>query len=69
MEPRDNVNRSEENREKKSNPPQPSNVNTQIDQKLVILRTLKEKLRDTRDPNRVSLATSLDVIVKSIANV
>jgi hypothetical protein len=35
---------------------------------LVILRTLEEQLRDTRDPSRVSLATSLDIIVKSIAS-
>jgi hypothetical protein len=35
---------------------------------LVILRTLEEQLRDTRDPSRVSLATSLDIIVNSIAS-
>jgi len=50
------------------NPPQPPNVNTQIDEGLVILRTLEEQLRDTREPNKVSLDTSLDIIVKSIAS-
>jgi hypothetical protein len=69
MEPGDNVNRSEENQgEKNPNPPQPPNVNSQIDEGLVILRTLEEQLRDTREPSRVSLATSLDIIVKSIAS-
>jgi hypothetical protein len=42
MEPRDNVNHSEENQEDKNpNPPQPPNVNTQIDEGLAILRTLE----------------------------
>ena len=50
------------------NPPQPPNVNTQIDEGLVILRTLEEQLRDTRETNKVSLDTSLDIIVKSIAS-
>jgi hypothetical protein len=69
MEPQDNVNHSEENQEDQNpNPPQPPNVNTQIDEGLVILRTLEEQLRDTREPSRVSLATSLDIIVKSIAS-
>jgi hypothetical protein len=69
MEPGDNVNCSEENQgEKNPNPPQPPNVNSQIDEGLVILRTLEEQLRDTREPRRVSLATSLDIIVNSIAS-
>jgi len=55
MEPHDNENYSEENQEEKNpNPPQPPNVNTQIYEGLVILKTLEEQLRDTRDPKRVS---------------
>jgi hypothetical protein len=43
MEPRDNVNCSKENQgEKNPNPPQPANVNSQIHEGLVILRTLEE---------------------------
>jgi hypothetical protein len=69
MEPRDNVNRSEENQgEENPNPPQPPYVNNQIDEGLGILRTLEEQLRDTREPRKVSLATSLDIIVKSITS-
>jgi hypothetical protein len=49
MEPRDNENCSEENQEDQDpSPPQPPNVNTQIDEGLVILRTLEEQLRDNR---------------------
>jgi hypothetical protein len=33
-----------------------------------MLRTLEEQLRDTRECSRVSLATSLDIIEKSIAS-
>ena len=67
MELQDNLNPSQENQEDQNpNPPQPPNVNTQIDEILVILRTLEEQLRDTREPSRVSLATSLDIIVQSI---
>jgi hypothetical protein len=69
MEPRDNVNDSEENQEDQNpNPPQPPNVNTQIDEGLAILRTLEEQLSDTREPSRVSLATYLDIILNSNAN-
>ena len=43
MEPGDNVNHLEENQgEKNPNPPQPPNVNSQIDEGLFILRTLEE---------------------------
>ena len=49
--------------------PQPTtNVNNEIDEGLVILRTLEEQLRETREPSRVSLATSLDIIMQSIAS-
>jgi hypothetical protein len=69
MEPRYNVNHSKENQEDQNpNLPQPPNVNTQIDEGLVILRTLDEQLRDTSEPSKISLATSLDIIVKSIAS-
>jgi hypothetical protein len=69
MEPRDNENHSEENQEDQNPyPPQTPNVNTQIDEELVILRTIKEQLRNTREPRRVFLTTSLEIIVKSIAS-
>jgi hypothetical protein len=64
MEPQDNLNYSKENQEDQNpNPPPPHNVNTEIDEGLVILRTLEEQLMETREPTRVSLATSLDIIV------
>jgi hypothetical protein len=67
MKPRDNVNHSKENQgEKNPNPPQPPIINIQIDEGFVILRTIEEQLRDTREPRRVSLATSLDIIVNFI---
>jgi hypothetical protein len=69
MEPQDNLNHSEENQEDQNpNPPPPHNVNTKIDEGLVILLTLEQQLRETRDPRRVSLATYLDIIVESIAS-
>jgi hypothetical protein len=52
MEPQYNLNRSQENQEDKNpNPPPPHNVNTEIDGGLVILRTLEEQLRETREPS------------------
>jgi hypothetical protein len=69
MEPQDNLNPSQENQEDQNpNPPPPHNVNTEIDEGLVILLTLEEQLRETREPIRVFLATSLDIIVQSIAS-
>jgi hypothetical protein len=69
MEPQDILNRSEENQEDQNpNPPPPHNVNIEIDEVFVILQTLEEQLRETREPSRVSLATSLDIIVQSIAS-
>jgi hypothetical protein len=68
MEPRENEKCSEQNQEDQDpNPTQLPNVNTQIDEGLVILRILEEQLRDTREPRKVSLATYLNIIVKSIA--
>jgi hypothetical protein len=69
MEPRDNVNRQPiDQGEENPNPPQPPNINTQIDEGLDTLRTLVNQLRGMREPSRESLATSLDVIVRSIAS-
>jgi len=69
MEPQDNLNYSKENQEDQNpKPPPPHNVNTEIDEGLVILRTLEEQLRETREPRRVSLATSLEIILQSIAS-
>jgi hypothetical protein len=67
MERGENVNRqlvyqSEEN----PYPLHPPNINTQIDEGFATLRTLVNQLRGTREPIRESLATSLDVIVRSI---
>jgi len=55
-------------REENPNPPQPFNINTQIDEGLATSRTLVNELRGMREPNRESLVTSLDIIVRSIAN-
>jgi hypothetical protein len=67
MEPKDNLNHSQENQEDQNpNPPPPHNVNTGIDEGLVILQTLEENLRETRQPSIVSLATYLDIIVQTI---
>jgi hypothetical protein len=65
MEPQENLNPSQENQEYQNPnpPPPPHNVNTEIDQGLVILRNLEEQLRENREPSRFSLATSLDIIV------
>ena len=70
IEPQENLNPSQENQEDKNpNPPQPPpNVNNEIDDGLVILRNLEEQLRETREPDRLSLATSLDIISQSIAS-
>ena len=69
MEPEDNVNRPQEDQgEEKPNPPQPPNIDTQIDEGLAILRIIVNELRGMREPRRESLATSLDVIVRSIAS-
>jgi hypothetical protein len=43
------------------------NINTQINEGLATLRILVNELRGTREPSGESLATSLDVIVRSIA--
>jgi hypothetical protein len=66
MEPKENLKCSQENQEDQNPnppPPPPHNVNIGIDEGLVILRTLEEQLRETREPRRVSLATYLDIIV------
>jgi hypothetical protein len=69
MEPSDNVNRPPTDQgEKNPNPPRPPNLNTKIDKGLSTLRTLVEQLRGIREPNILSLATYLDVIVRSIAS-
>ena len=64
MEPQDNLNHSQENQiDQNPNPPPPHNVNNEIDEGLVRLRTLEEQLRETRKPRKGSLATYLDIIV------
>jgi hypothetical protein len=68
MEPKENVNRQVVDQgEENPNPLQP-NINTQIDEGLATLIENVSKLRGTRDASRDSLATSLDVIVRSIAS-
>jgi len=51
-----------------SNPPQPPNINKHIDEGLATLMSLLHELRCTREPSKLSLATSLDAIISSIAN-
>jgi hypothetical protein len=60
MEARDNINRQPiDQGEENPNPTQPPNINTQIDEGLVTLRTLVNKLRGMREPSKGSLPTSL----------
>ena len=70
IEPQENLNPSQENQEDQNlkPPPPPHNVNTEFDEGLVILGTLEKQFRETREPSRVSLATSLDIIMQSIAS-
>ena len=69
MEPKDNVNNHPINHgEENPNPPQPPNIKTQIDEGLDTLKTLVNQLRGMKEPNRESLATSFDIILKSIAS-
>jgi hypothetical protein len=65
----DNINHQPTNQgEEHPNPPQPPNINTQIDEGLDSLRILVNEFKGTREPNKESLETSLDVIVRSIAS-
>jgi hypothetical protein len=48
--------------------PKPTNISIEIDVGLRSLRSIIQDLRNTRDPSQLSLATSLDIIVSSIAN-
>jgi hypothetical protein len=69
MEPSDNVRHPPiDQRKKNLNPPQPLNLNTKIDEGLDTLRTLVEQLSGTIEPRKLSLTTSLDIIVRSIAS-
>jgi hypothetical protein len=69
MEPKDNENHTQVDQgEEKPNPPQPPNINAHTDEELATLRSLVHELRDTRKPSQLSLATSLDAIVSSIAS-
>jgi hypothetical protein len=69
MKPIGNVNHQPVDQgEENPNPPQPPNINTQIDEGLATLRTIVNQLRGMREPSRESLATSLNVIVRSIAS-
>jgi hypothetical protein len=69
MEPKDNENCTQADQGPENpNPPQPPNINKQIDEGLATLRSLVHELRGTREPSRLSLATSLDAIVSSIAS-
>ena len=69
MEPRNTVNHPQVDQgEENTIPPQPPNINTQIDEGLATLRTLVNELRRTRELNKELLATSLDIIVRSIAS-
>jgi hypothetical protein len=69
MELGDNVNCPPADKgEQNPNSPQPPNLNTKIDEGLDTLRTFVDQLRGTREPRKVSLDTSLGVIVRSITS-
>ena len=48
--------------------PQPTNVNLEIDQGLMSLRSIVQELRSTRELSQFSMVTLLDVIVSSITS-
>jgi len=69
MEPWENENPTQSHQGiENPNPPQPPNINIQIDEGLATLRSLVHELRGKEEPGRLSLATSLDSIVSSIAS-
>jgi hypothetical protein len=68
MEPRENPNPTSPQEDTPNPNPQPKNINMEIDAGLRSLRTLIQDLQNTREPSWLSLATSLDTIVSSIAN-
>jgi hypothetical protein len=69
MEPKDNENCTQADQgHENPKPPQPPNINKQIDEGLATLRPLVHELRGTREPTKLSLATSLHIIVSSISS-
>jgi hypothetical protein len=69
MELEDNASHQQTNQGKENpNPPQPPDLNTQINEGLDTLITLINQLRGTREPRIESLETSLDIIVRFIAS-
>jgi hypothetical protein len=66
--PRENPNPSSPHEDRPNPNLDRENIKFQIDARLRSLRTLIQYLRNTRVPSRISLATSLDTIVTSIAN-
>jgi len=68
MELRENQNLASPQEDTPNPSPQPVNINMEIDAGLRYLRTLIQELQSTKKPSWVSLATSLDNIVSSIAN-
>jgi hypothetical protein len=70
MKAHEKLNPAQENQEYQNPnpPPPPQNEKNEINEGLVIFRNLEEQLRETREPSRVSLATSLDIIMHSIAS-
>jgi hypothetical protein len=68
MEPRENPNPTSPHEDTPNPNPELTNINIEIDVGLRSLRTLIQDLRNTREPSWLSLATSLDTIVTSIAN-
>jgi hypothetical protein len=48
--------------------PQSTSINMEIDVGLRSLRIVIQELQNTKDPSRLSLATSLDTIVSIIVN-
>ena len=69
MEPRENPNPTSPQEDTPNPNPQPKNINMEIDASLRYIRTLIQDLENIGYPLHLSLATSLDTIVSSIANV
>jgi hypothetical protein len=68
MDPGENPNQKSPHEDTPNPNPQLENINIEIDVGLKSLITLIEDLQNTREPLRLSLATSLDTIVSSIRN-
>ena len=69
MEPGENVNTTSPLEDTPNPNPNLVKINMELNARLRSLRTFIQDLQNTREPSRLSLATSLDTIVSSITNV